>query len=225
MNPQALSPRAKRRRRLQQRQTVIYGLLIAGLAVAAAFAYLVFSGTVPSPWTRPITMPEKIETSETMECPPEGAYSVAFGSVKANVFNSSNQQGIAVSVAGTLREYGVTVDEVGNWPKFLRTDGQLQAGKAGIVAAYTLQQVFPTMQVMIDDREDASVDVILGHTYGEQSLIKSGDFPAGVEIVPPAECIPEEEPTEDELNDGGEDLVPEDEETEAPSDGEEDAEA
>lgn len=212
MNPRALTPREKRRRRLQQRQTVVFGLLIAALAVVAGFAWLVQTGVVDAPWKRPISMPEKIITSETMECPPPGAYSLDLMTIEAHVFNSSNQQGLGGSVAGGLREFGVSVPEVGNWPQFLINDGQLQTGRDGLVAAYTLQQLFPTLEVMILDREGPVVDVILGHTFGADSMRRSGDFPAGTEIVPPDACIPDEEETPaEEVGEGGGDEVPEDE--------------
>lgn len=189
-----MSPRAKRRRRLQQRQTVIYGFLILGLVVASGFAWLTYTGAIPSPWTRDFTYPVTVETSSEFACPPEGAYTIEWSEITANVYNSGSRGGLASSVSGALRPLGVTVPEIGNWDELLTTAGQLQAGPNGIVAAYTLQQLFPDMQVMIDDREDDSVDVILGHLF--TSVGSSDGLVAGTPIEIPAPCAPTEPATD-----------------------------
>lgn len=190
VNSNAMSPRAQRRRRLQQRQTVIFGLLILGLVIAGGFAWLTYTGAIPSPWTREFTYPETEETSTEMACPPEGSYTVEWSQITANVYNSGSRSGLATSVAGSLQPLGVTVTEIGNWDELLITPGQLQAGPNGIIAAYTLRQLFPAMEVMIDSREDASVDVILGHLF--TSVGSSEGLVAGTPITPPAACVPPE---------------------------------
>ena len=195
-----MSPRAKRRRRLQQRQTVIYGLLILGLVVASGFAWLTYTGAIPSPWTRDFTYPVKIETSSESVCPPEGSYTVEFTTITANVYNSGNQGGLASSVAGSLQTAGVTVADYGNWPELLVSPGQIQAGPQGVIAAYTLKQLFPDMEVMIDAREDATVDVILGHLF--TSIGSAEGLVAGTAIEMPAQCVTEQPATEQEPDDG-----------------------
>lgn len=220
MNSRASNPRATRRRRLHQRQTVVFGILIAALIFAGGFAWLVRTGAIPSPWTREFTFPEKVETSTEMICPPDGAYTLGFDAVTVNVFNSSNQSGLASNIAASLREIGVTVAEVGNWPELIVTDGQIQTGNAGLVAAYTIKQLFPNMDVMLDDRQDTTVDILAGHTFGSGSMISSDGLEAGTAIVPPDACLPETTPPEDDGG-GGFDEVPEDE----PTDGEDGEEA
>lgn len=221
MNSRALSPRAKRRRRLQQRQTVIFGTIIAALVFVTGFAWLTYTGVIPSPWTRDISYPDKLETSDEMVCPPEGAYTVDFSEITANVYNGSDQGGLATSISTNLREAGVTVDEVGNWPSIVLSDGQIQTGVSGIVAAYTIQQIFPEWQVMIDDRQTATIDVIPGHYYSDNDSLAADDFEAGTAIEPPSACVPEEDP-----EDGGEgdDSVPSEEELEDDGDSDDDSE-
>ncbi len=182
--------RQQRRLRLQQRQTVIFGVLIAAMAFAALFAWLVAIDAVPAPFQRAFTPTEKKETSTEVACPASDAVTVDLSSISAAVYNSTDRQGLASEVSETLTSGGVTVTDSGNWQELLLGAGQLQTGPAGIDDAYTLLQLFPGMTVMLDDREDAVVDVVLGYDY--TSMGDPATLVAGTAVTVPEECLAEE---------------------------------
>src|SRR5690606_2527668 len=68
--------REARRRHLQQRQTVIFGSLIAGLLVIGLGAGAVWAGILPAPISIPIQSPEPDDLAPPAPCPPEGALPV-----------------------------------------------------------------------------------------------------------------------------------------------------
>lgn len=179
---------------------MIFGLLIALLAIMALLAWLMYTKVIPSPFVRDFTEADTVETSQELACPPADAVTVDLAGVSANVFNSTDRSGLASSVSATLQELGVTVGQSGNWPDLILGDGQIQAGPSGIVNAYTLAQLFPGMPVHLDSREDASADVILGYEYAEMS--DPEEFAVGEPIPVPSECAP---PAEDEDDDSATD--------------------
>lgn len=178
--------RAQRRRHLQQRQTVIFGSIIAAMLLTILISWLMLIGVAPSPFARSFTADEHAQVSSETACPPEGALTVPFPQITARVYNSTNVGGLAGNVGGTLSAAGVVVSATGNWEEYYDGVGFLVAGPSGLEEAFTLQLALPGMVVLMDNRTDAVVDVVIGGTFtatGDLSLVIP-DQPIPV----PAEC-------------------------------------
>jgi len=187
--PDYTQARARRRRHLHQRQTVIFGLLLLALAGTLLLAWLMWVGAFPSPFERDFTSPPPEESTTTVACPPEGAVTVGLNEITASVYNSTDVAGLAGNVSATLATAGVSITQTANWEDTIVGVGFLRTGILGLEEAYTLQLAFPGMVVTKDAREDALVDVVLGEEFG--SVADLSTITAGLEVPIPAECQPD----------------------------------
>lgn len=152
----AAARRAKRRQRFHG---TVLGLLITVLIAAAVVAQGITAGwiTLPRPAPRPA-----VEAG----CP-AGPYSYqAPDTVSVNVYNTTATPGLAGEVAEDLKARGFKVETVGN--STVNREGMtaiILSGPTGEPGAFTLQQQIPSTQYIQDDREDSSVDVVLGSAY------------------------------------------------------------
>ncbi|ROP37527.1 MULTISPECIES: envelope integrity protein Cei [Saccharothrix] len=97
---------------------------------------------------------------------------VPVGSVQFRVFNASTQRNQARFVATTLEELGMKqAAEPGNDPVYPAQDmdcrGQIRFGAPGAGAARTLSLVEPCLELVRDERQDATVDVAIGQKFSE----------------------------------------------------------
>ncbi|MFC6090534.1 envelope integrity protein Cei [Saccharothrix lopnurensis] len=97
---------------------------------------------------------------------------VPAGEVHFRVFNASTQRNQARFVATTLMEMGMTqAADPGNDPVYPAQDmtcrGQIRFGAPGAGAARTLSLVEPCLELVRDERQDATVDVAIGKKFGE----------------------------------------------------------
>jgi hypothetical protein len=169
--------RVERRRREHERQAVVFGVLIAFLAVCGIFALAVYSGAISSPFNRPFNTVGVAE-QETYPVPclpavkgqPDGALPMAYSDVRIRVLNASGegpggvgQTGLGGTYEAALRERGFKVDEATNADKNLGYS-ELRFGKGGIVAAYTVAAHLPGVRLVLDDRRnrDRTVDLLIG---------------------------------------------------------------
>jgi len=166
-HPSVQDARQARRRRLQQRQTVIFGGLVTILLVLALIAAAMFTGLVPSPLQREFSSPEPTD-DVVVPCPPQDATALDLGSITANVYNGTDRAGLAGETGESLSRAGVLVNqEPANWPQgSYEGTAQIVVGAEGVVAGYSLARLFPGSVVSLDDgREDETVDVVLGAEY------------------------------------------------------------
>ncbi len=162
--------RVARRRREHERQAVIYGVLVALLLLTGLGALAIFTGAIDAPFAREFTNPHQVEDTVTPPClppvegQPDGALPIAASDVHLRIYNASGVAGIAGANQSVLARRGFTVDATGNHDTTLRRS-ELRFGKNGIVAAYTLAAHFPRMNLVLDAREDATVDLLVGESY------------------------------------------------------------
>lgn len=161
--------RIARRRREHERQAVIYGVLVAVLAVAGLGALAIYTGAIKAPFAREFTpsSPEEAVTSPCLpkiEDQPDGALPLPYSDVHVNILNATGPDG-TTGIAGAnqtvLSKRGFAIDGVGNHTSVLNLS-ELRFGEQGIVAAYTLASQFPRMRLVMDAREDATVDFLVG---------------------------------------------------------------
>lgn len=92
--------------------------------------------------------------------------------VQFRVFNASTQRNQARFVATTLIELGLKqAAEPGNDPVYPAQDmtcrGQIRFGAPGAGAARTLSLLEPCLELVRDERQDATVDVAIGQKFSE----------------------------------------------------------
>ena len=197
--------RAERRRRMHERQAVVFGLLIAALAVVGLGALAVYTGAIDAPFDRPLSSPEAVDDLADVEVPclAEGTLPVAAGSVQINVYNASGKDDpLGRLNQDILESRGFTILTTGNAPD-LDGDGkpdvmsrtQIHFGAAGAAHAYTLAAHYENPGLVLDTREDATVDLYVGADFEnvvDPELVGlSGDVP--LESRPG--CVPVEQIT------------------------------
>ena len=159
---------------------MVFGVLIAFLAVCGIFALAVYSGAISSPFNRPFTTVGVTE-QETYPAPclpevegqPDGALPTVYSDVQLRVLNASGenpgeigQPGLGNAYETALVERGFVVVEVANADGNLKYS-ELRFGAGGIVQAYTIAAQFPEIRLVLDDRKktDRTVDLLIGVDY------------------------------------------------------------
>lgn len=102
----------------------------------------------------------------------DGTTPIPVGDVNFRVFNASTQRNHAKAVATMFTELGMKqAADPGNDPIYPAQDmgcrGQLRFGAPGAQAARTLSLVEPCLELVRDDRQDASVDIVIGKKFDE----------------------------------------------------------
>lgn len=190
--PEAIRARQARRRHMQQRQTVIFGTLVAALLVVGLLGGAMWSGVLPTPVNVPINSGAPAEIPDVVPpCPPAEATAVAYDEISANVFNGTETQSLAAVTAAILRDYGIQTGQETNGTPYGGVV-QLTAGPLGVASAYTLAGLFEDSQIVLDNREDATVDVLLGEQFEELLAVEEATLAPGEPIPAPDGCRPME---------------------------------
>ena len=197
--------RAVRRRRMHERQAVVFGLLIAALAVVGIGALAVYTGAIEAPFDRELSSPEAVDDLADVKVPclADGTLPVATGEIQVNVYNASGKDDpLGRLNQDILTSRGFAVLSTGNAPD-LDGDGksdvvsrtQIHFGAAGVAQAYTLAAHYENPGLVLDAREDATVDLYVGADFEnivDPELVGlSGDVP----LESRTGCVPIEEIT------------------------------
>ena len=195
--------KALRRRHRHERQAALFGILIAGLAIAALGGFAIFTDAIPSPFTRDFTTakPDADATVSPAPCPPAGTMPVVYQNVKVNVLNATKRGGLATTIAASLTGRGFTIASTGNSAPVAAGVAQIKFGASGVGAAYTLAAQLDGETLVLDTRKDATVDLIIGPDFAK--LIDPGAvvLDPAVELVGTPTCValadvvPEQRPT------------------------------
>ena len=196
--------RAARRRHLQQRQTVIFGALIAAMLVGGLTAGAMWVGILPSPFSVAINSPEPTEAGATTPCPPEGATFVPLEEISANVLNGTNRNGLASTTSAALAEHGVAIGREANAESRFTGAARIIAGPQGLPAAFTTAELFTDATIEVDSRSGETIDVVLGSAFQELrpdeeiAIDPEAPIPAAAECTPLSTATPTEtaEPAE-----------------------------
>jgi hypothetical protein len=171
------------RRRKRRRAAVTLTLVL--LAMTGTFTYAVasFRGLVG-------TVPSAVASSTCQETLPVGA--VKPNEVTLNVYNATDRPNLAASTAKTLTKQGFTIARVENDPlsQYLEGAGQVRHGEAGTAAATLAATRLSGAEMVMDNRNDATVDIVLGEGFkGLGAPAKAGQ-PAAARstATPPPEC-------------------------------------
>lgn len=131
--------------------------------------------------------------------PPNGLDDVepiAPASIKLTVFNGGDMRGRANLAAEELMSLGFNkANDPDNDPLYpehdLNCHGQIRFGQGGAAAARTLSVVVPCAELVRDDRQDATIDLAVGHKFEEirpngkaKHVLDALTKPPGVEVSP-----------------------------------------
>lgn len=185
----ATAAREARRRHLQQRQTVIFGSLIAALLVIGLAAGSMWAGILPTPVDIPIKSPEA-EDDAAPPCPPPDTPPVPFNEISANVYNGTNRSGLAAGTAAGLAEQGVSIAQEENAPAGYDGVARIITGPTGVASAYTVAALFPEARVELDGRTEDIVDVTVGDDFDGLLPAESVELDDEAPLEQPAGCEP-----------------------------------
>jgi hypothetical protein len=170
-------------RHLRWRQAAIFTTLIGLVALVGLFAYGMWRGDLATVLNAPFKdKPAEEEEVLAVPCPVAPAeVHTPTTAVPVKVMNGSGQSGAAAATASALAALGFPDPSSGNAARY---DGvaKLVAGPVGVNGAYTLLQYLPQGAVLVlDSRDDASVDLILGAEFTDireaQDVTYSADTP------------------------------------------------
>lgn len=185
--------RSLRRRHQHERQAVVFGGLVAGLAVVGLGAAAVYSDAVDAPMLdRDFVTPVVTETGPDLPpppCPPDGAVPLAYSAVSVAVLNGSTRAGLAGITANDLAGRGFEIASTGNYPSDPGVPAELLFGEAGVAAAYTLAAQLEDAVLVLDTREDASVDLVLGEEFGGLAPAETVELDPEAPLVGVAGCV------------------------------------
>lgn len=167
--------RNTRRRRIQERQAVIFGLLILLLAGFGLAGLGVYTGAIAFPFNRDFSFEEKpVDIQVATPCLPADTLPVTASKIKVSVLNASDRSGLAAVVAGSLEDRGFTIAKTGNAEQD-RASVAVRFGVDGVANGYTVAAHFPNASLILDeDREDKSVDIELGQFFTD--LVATDDL-------------------------------------------------
>lgn len=159
---------------------VVAGLVLVGMIQRGELDLKIGSGRpTPTPFACP---------TETLEYPANTA-------VVVNVYNGGSVEGMAGKVGEELKKRGYKVQKVDNHDLALLAPTVVVSGPGGHAAAFNLQRNFPNSEYVEDDREDATVDVVLTSQFGSLVEAPKVDQSAGVLSCPRLSPSPSEPPS------------------------------
>ena len=147
-------------RRRRRRRAAITLILVA-LVLLGTFTYAAayFQGWVGS------RVPKTVASPSCQAATPVGALTPR--AVTVNVYNSTDRAGLAASVAKSLRTQGFKVVNVDNDPlgRSISGVGEIRHGSTGAAAATLAATRLSGAKLVLDNRTDATVDLVLGTTF------------------------------------------------------------
>lgn len=127
-------------------------------------------------------------------CPTETLKYPANKTVVVNIYNGSSVEGAAGKVAAELKKRGYQVKKIDNEVIDPVAPSVIISGRDGHAGAFNLQRNFPNSEYLEDDRQDATVDVVLTGQFGSLVAAKDVDQTAGVLSCPRLDPAPSASP-------------------------------
>lgn len=193
-DPSAIAARKRklRRRHKRERQAVIFGGVLAGLAAIGLGAAAIWTGGMESPFDRQWTTisASPTATEAAVPCVPADTLPVAYGDISVLVLNATSKPGLAGSVADLLGQRGFEISSTGNYELKLRGVGRISFGAQGIAQAHTLAAHIAGVTLVYDARTDASVDLAVGSGYSKLVELDLVPLAADEPLQPVAGCVP-----------------------------------
>ena len=156
--------------RRRQRRRAAITLTFVGLAMIGTFTYAAayFQGWVAFGTPPPVASPACQSAAPAKVLAP--------GAVTINVYNATSRDGLAASVAKSLRRQGFKVHTIANDPlgKDIGGVGEVRHGPPGAAGATLAALTIPGATVVLDDRANTTVDVVLGNRFSALRTLPKG---------------------------------------------------
>ena len=180
---------------MHERQAVIFGVLLAALALAGLGAAAIFTGSLSLPvFARDFAkVPTPTASQDPYPCPPAGALPVAANQITVKVFNATTRVGLAGATGAALTERGFIVASAENATATYDGTARIIFGVTGVAQAYTLAAHIDGAVLVLDPRADASLDVALGAEFAELKPLDTVTLDPAAPLVAPAGCTPFDE--------------------------------
>jgi hypothetical protein len=184
--------RKLRRRHMHERQAVIFGVLLAFLALAFVTSAAVYTGNLKMPFfSRAFTSkPTPSATHDPQPCPPSGSLPVAAASITVNVYNGTTTPGLAKSTGDALSSLGFAIKTETNAIASYAGTARISFGIKGIAQAYTLAAYVDHAAFQLDTRQDASVDITVGGQFLSLKSSSTVKLDPNTPFAAPAGCVP-----------------------------------
>lgn len=167
-------------------------MVIMGLGALA-----VYTGTIDSPFDQPIQSPEPATVTMPPPCVPQneeypdGTPPMPYDELEVAVYNAANYSfAIAGANADVLGERGIATTDTGDFAPLIDGPSQIRYGREGIRAAYTLAAQYQDIDLILDDREGSSIDLLIGAEYEEPLPEEEVSLTSGEPMQDLPECVP-----------------------------------
>jgi hypothetical protein len=115
------------------------------------------------------------------------------GEIPVRVLNATERAGLAGAVSRTLEGRGFVPVGTGN--SLRKYDGHVRIsfGPDGLVQAYTLANQFAEYELVLDNRPQTTVDVVLGEAFSDETGIRpllAPELQPDVILTENAPCLP-----------------------------------
>lgn len=187
------------RRRRRERQLLVFGVLFIALAGVGALAVAVFQGRVDAPIQRAFVTPaEDFSSTVTLACAPadpvtgEPALPMLPEEIPLRVLNATDKRGLAGTTLEVLSGRGYVALQATNSNTSYAEAVRIQFGENGLRQAYSLAAAFPEVEFVIDNRESAVVDVILGERFEITQMRPqyAPELDPTIPLTAPGQCLP-----------------------------------
>ncbi|MDR0950034.1 MAG: LytR C-terminal domain-containing protein [Candidatus Ancillula sp.] len=159
----------------RERKNLGWTVLVSFFTVVFLIA-LFFFVSVMFPSSSTVTSSNE-QSQYKLPCLEKNVAPVDPSGISLRVLNGSGKAGFATAVSDALNMRGFSITSVDTAP-FNTSDTQIRYGSSAIRQAYTLAQYFPNVTMILDDRQDGLIDVIIGGSFTElnkEDLIATSD--------------------------------------------------
>ena len=177
---------------MHERQAVIFGVLLAALALAGLGAAAIFTGSLNLPVFARDFATEAATTGpqDPYPCPPAGSLPVPAAQITVKVFNATSRVGLAGATAAALQDRGFVIGATENFAVTYDGKARIIFGTAGVAQAYTLAAHLDGPVLILDPRTDPTVDLVLGAEFPELKAMDTVTLDPAAPLVAPAGCTP-----------------------------------
>ncbi|GIG54966.1 LytR C-terminal domain-containing protein [Demequina activiva] len=177
------------RRHRRERQLVVFGVIIIAIAALTFAASAVYRGEVDGPFDAQFNTPDSgLAEDVTLVCPPPAnpADETADkplnpGEVVVRVNNGTEVPGLAGTTQSTLDGRGFVTVGTANWPRPYDGIALIYFGESGVQHAYTLARQFQDAELVLDQRPDITLDLVVGQGFADNPVLRE---PLAPELSP-----------------------------------------
>ena len=173
--------RAARRQFVRRRQGLVFSIILLAMAAVLVVAIMVFLGHMGGSAKQ--SAKSQPNYGVAVPCAPAKATVQDFGQVSVRVLNGTKYSGLATAIKEALANRGFKVTDVGSTPsKEWLERTQIRFGAKGITQAYTVNAQFNDAIMVMDDRKDALVDVMIGQSFENLNSANAASAKPGATI-------------------------------------------